>query len=127
VRIGLLGLTFKAGTDDMRASPALDVAALLRQAGAELVGYDPVVPAGADGAQLGGLMIVDDPAEVAKDCDALVILTEWPQFRGLDWAHLATLTRRPLLVDTRNLLDQDVVVRAGFSCRALGTAPRHPR
>jgi len=127
VRIGLLGLTVKAGTDDLRVSPALDVAALLRQAGAELVGYDPAVPAGTKGAQLDGLMIVDDPAEVAKDCDALVILTEWPQFRGLDWAHLATLTGRPLLVDTRNLLDQDVVVRAGFSCHAPGTASRHPR
>jgi UDPglucose 6-dehydrogenase len=57
----------------------------------------------------------------------MVILTEWPQFRLLDWAHLATLTRRPVVVDTRNLLDPDVVVRAGFSCYSLGDAPRHPR
>jgi UDPglucose 6-dehydrogenase len=124
VRIGLLGLTFKAGTDDLRGSPALDVAALLRQAGATLVAYDPEVPGGAD---LGGMVVVDDPTAVAKDSDAMVILTEWPQFRLLDWAHLATLTRRPVVVDTRNLLDPDVVVRAGFSCYSLGDAPRHPR
>jgi UDPglucose 6-dehydrogenase len=124
VRIGLLGLTFKAGTDDLRASPALDVAALLRQAGAQLVAYDPAVPAGTRTAELDGLSVVDDPTMVAKDADALVILTEWPQFRGLDWAHLATLTRVPLIVDTRNLLDPDVVVRAGFSCHSLGAAAR---
>jgi UDPglucose 6-dehydrogenase len=127
VRVGLLGLTFKAGTDDLRASPALDVAALLRQAGADLVGYDPAVPAGTRSDELGGLAVVDDPAMLAKDAEALVILTEWPGFRGLDWAYLATLTRRPLIVDTRNLLDPDVVARAGFSCHPLGAAARHPR
>jgi UDPglucose 6-dehydrogenase len=126
-RLGLLGLTFKAGTADLRASPALDVATLLRQAGAELVGYDPAVPAGSQDAALGGLALVDDPALVAKDADALVILTEWPEFRGLDWAYLATTTRRPLIVDTRNLLDPDVVTRAGFTCYPLGSAPRRPR
>jgi UDPglucose 6-dehydrogenase len=126
-RIGLLGLTFKAGTDDLRASPALDVAALLRQAGADLVGYDPAVSAGARNPALAGVTVVDDPAVLAKDADALVILTEWPQFRTLDWAQLATLTRTALIVDTRNLLDPDVVTRAGFTCHQLGAAPRRPR
>ncbi len=126
-RIGLLGLTFKAGTDDLRASPALDVAALLRQAGADLVGYDPAVSAGARNPALAGLTVVDDPTVLAKDADALVILTEWPQFRTLDWAQLATLTRTALIVDTRNLLDPDVVTRAGFTCHPLGAAPRRPR
>ena len=123
-RIGLLGLTFKSGTDDLRASPALGVAALLRQAGAQLVGYDPAGPAGSRRAELDGLDVVDDPVEVAKDADALVILTEWPQLRGLDWAHLATLARRALIIDTRNLLDPDIVVRAGFTYHPLGGAPR---
>ena len=83
VRLGLLGLTFKAGTDDLRDSPALAVAALLKQAGAELVGYDPALAGGTD---LGPVSVVDDPYQAAKDVDALVVLTEWPDFRSLDWA-----------------------------------------
>ncbi|SER86184.1 UDPglucose 6-dehydrogenase [Lentzea xinjiangensis] len=117
VRLGLLGLTFKAGTDDLRDSPALAVAALLRQAGAELVGYDPALPGGRD---LGPVSVVDDPYQAAKDADALVVLTEWPDFRSLDWARLAGTVRQPVVVDTRNILDPDVIRRAGFTCTSLG-------
>jgi UDPglucose 6-dehydrogenase len=117
VRLGLLGLTFKAGTDDLRDSPALAVAALLRQAGAELVGYDPALSGGTD---LGSVSVVDDPYQAAKDVDALVVLTEWPDFRSLDWARLAETVRQPVVVDTRNLLDPDVIRRAGFTCTSLG-------
>lgn len=119
-RIGVLGLTFKAGTDDLRDSPSLAVTALLRQAGAEIVGYDPAVPAGSTHPDLVGITVVDEPAEAAKDTEALVLLTEWPEFRGLDWAGLAGLTRRPVVVDTRNILDADVLGRAGFTCHSLG-------
>jgi UDPglucose 6-dehydrogenase len=119
-RLGLLGLTFKAGTDDLRDSPALAVAALLRQAGAELVGYDPVVPASASSSELASITVVDDPAASAKDADALVLLTDWPEFRSLDWSELATVVRRPIVVDTRNLLDPDVMQRAGFTYHSLG-------
>ncbi|MET9629217.1 UDP-glucose/GDP-mannose dehydrogenase family protein [Lentzea sp. NPDC006480] len=117
VRLGLLGLTFKAGTDDLRDSPALAVAALLKQAGADLVGYDPALPGGTD---LGPVSVVDDPYQAAKDVDALVVLTEWPDFRSLDWARLAEAVRQPVVVDTRNLLDPDVIRRAGFTCTSLG-------
>lgn len=117
VRLGLLGLTFKAGTDDLRDSPALAVAALLRQAGAELVGYDPALAGGTD---LGPVSVVDDPYQAAKDVDALVVLTEWPEFRSLDWARLAETVRQPVVVDTRNLLDPDVIRRAGLTCTSLG-------
>jgi len=122
-RLALFGLTFKAGTDDLRDSPALEVAALLRQAGADLVGYDPALAA--DGpAQLdpGLLTLVDDPYVAAKDADAVVVLTEWPQFRGLDWARLADAVAAPTLVDTRNLLDPAVLRRAGFSWVGVGRA-----
>ncbi|WP_214403955.1 UDP-glucose dehydrogenase family protein [Pseudonocardia lacus] len=122
-RLALFGLTFKAGTDDVRASPALEVAALLRQAGAELVGYDPglgaVDPAPVDPALV---TVVDDPYVAAKDADAVVVLTEWPQFRGLDWARLAGAVATPTLVDTRNLLDPAVLRRAGFSWVGMGRA-----
>ncbi|WP_158881496.1 UDP-glucose dehydrogenase family protein [Amycolatopsis anabasis] len=120
VRLGLLGLTFKANTDDLRDSPALAVAALLRQAGAELVAYDPVVPPDTLRPELGSVSVVDDPSLVAKDVDALVLLTEWPEFRTLDWPRLAEAARRPIVVDTRNLLDPDVLRRAGFDWIGLG-------
>lgn len=81
-RIALLGLTFKAGTDDLRDSPALAVAALLRQAGADLVGYDPAVPAGTE---VGGVDVVADAYAAAESACAVVVLTEWPEFRALDW------------------------------------------
>ncbi|WP_275293233.1 UDP-glucose/GDP-mannose dehydrogenase family protein [Amycolatopsis sp. La24] len=119
-RVGLLGLTFKANTDDLRDSPAIAVAAMLRQDGADLVAYDPAVPAGTTHPALASINVVEDPELAAKDVDALVVLTEWPQFRTLDWPRLAELTRRPVVVDTRNLIDPDVLARAGFRWYGLG-------
>lgn len=120
VRIGLLGLTFKAGTDDVRDSPALAVAALLRQAGADLTAYDPRLRSDSTSVNLAGTTVVDDPVLAAKDAEALVVLTEWPEFRSLDWARLAAEVTRPIIIDTRNLLDPDVLARAGFSWVGLG-------
>ncbi|MCY7343945.1 MAG: UDP-glucose/GDP-mannose dehydrogenase family protein [Pseudonocardia sp.] len=118
-RIGLLGLTFKAGTDDLRDSPALAVAELLTAEGAELVGYDPACPTGVPGVT-DGISVVDDPLAVAKDAVALVVLTEWPQFRALDWTALGGVIGSPVVIDTRNLLDPDVLRRAGFAWMGLG-------
>ena len=118
-RIGLLGLTFKAGTDDLRDSPALAVAALLRAEGAELHGYDPACPHGVPGAT-DGIAVTDDPLQMAKGAAALVVLTEWPQFRTLDWKSLAGAVDAPIVIDTRNLLDPDVLRRAGFAWIGLG-------
>jgi UDPglucose 6-dehydrogenase len=117
VRLGLLGLTFKAGTDDLRDSPSLAVAALLRQAGAVLVGYDPALGLAAE---LDGIRLVSDPYQAARDVEALVVLTEWPEFRGLDWSRMAELAASPVVVDTRNLLDPDVLRRNGFTWVGLG-------
>jgi UDPglucose 6-dehydrogenase len=120
-RIAVLGLTFKAGTDDLRDSPALAVSALLKQAGADLVGYDPALTQDAGGrGELDAITVVDDPYLAAKDAEALVVLTEWPEFRTLDWAKLATVVSRPIVVDLRNLLDADVLRRAGFEWTGLG-------
>ncbi|HEX7661454.1 MAG TPA: UDP-glucose/GDP-mannose dehydrogenase family protein [Pseudonocardiaceae bacterium] len=121
-RIGLLGLTFKAGTDDLRDSPALAVAALLRQAGAELVAHDPAVGV-RERPELAGIALTDDAAVTAKDTNALVILTEWPHYRTLDWPTLATYMRTPVIIDTRNLLDPATLARAGFAYYGLGTRP----
>ncbi|MBN9101481.1 MAG: UDP-glucose/GDP-mannose dehydrogenase family protein [Pseudonocardia sp.] len=117
-RIGLLGLTFKAGTDDLRDSPSLAVAELLRAEGAELYGYDPACPV--DVPATAGITVVDEPLDMAKDAAALVVLTEWPQFRALDWTALAGVVEAPVVIDTRNLLDPDVLRRAGFAWIGLG-------
>ncbi|MDN5932031.1 MAG: nucleotide sugar dehydrogenase, partial [Pseudonocardia sp.] len=126
-RLLLLGLTFKAGTDDLRDSPALSVAALLRQAGAQLVGYDPGVGAGSTGVAGSLLTVVDDPYEAARGVEAIVVLTEWAQFRSLDWKRLASTAGTALVVDTRNLLDPDVVARAGFTYTGIGRRVRARR
>ena len=123
-RIALLGLTFKAGTSDVRDSPALAVAALLRQAGANLQGYDPAVPVAESPIDGDLVTVVDDPYMAAKDADAVVVLTEWPEFRSLDWARLARVVRRPLVLDTRNLVDPDALRRAGLAWIGVGRVPR---
>lgn len=119
-RIGVLGLTFKAGTDDLRDSPALAVAALLLAEGAELSAYDPACSAGDERPATAGITVVDEPLDAAKDAAALVVLTEWPQFRALDWTALAGVVDGPVVIDTRNLLDPDVLRRAGFAWVGLG-------
>lgn len=113
--LGLLGLTFKAGTDDLRDSPALAVAALLEQEGARLVGYDPCVRA-----DCGPVRVLSSAEEVARGADGLVVLTEWPEFAELDWPALAGAVNRPVIVDTRNLLPVDKVTEAGFRLIGLG-------
>jgi UDPglucose 6-dehydrogenase len=125
-RIGLLGLTFKAGTDDLRDSPALLVAALLAAEGADLIGYDPGVPAAVPG-MTDDLQVTDDPLKVASGAAVLVLLTEWPEFRLLDWGRLAELVERRIVVDTRNLLDADVLRRVGFEVRGIGRRPTRAR
>ncbi|WP_103338967.1 UDP-glucose dehydrogenase family protein [Amycolatopsis sp. CA-126428] len=120
-RIGLLGLAFKAGTGDLRDSPALGVAAELARAGAELTAHDPAVRSVPD---TEAVQVVDDPYLVAKAAAALVVLTEWPEFRDLDWARLAAAADRAVVVDTRNLLDPDVLAEAGFAHIGVGTHPR---
>ncbi|WP_037306213.1 UDP-glucose dehydrogenase family protein [Amycolatopsis orientalis] len=119
VRIGLLGLAFKAGTGDLRDSPALAIARELARGGAILTAYDP----GVDSAGTDLVQVVDDPYLVAKDAAALVVLTEWPEFRELDWDRLAAAAERAVVVDARNLLDPAAVARAGFAHTGLGTDP----
>ncbi|MEJ3658284.1 UDP-glucose/GDP-mannose dehydrogenase family protein [Actinomycetes bacterium KLBMP 9759] len=118
-RVGVLGLTFKAGTDDLRDSPALGVAALLVAEGAEVTGYDPGCPAAVPGVT-DDVGVVDEPMLAAKDAAVLVVLTEWPEFRSLDWAAIGGVMDNRIVVDTRNLLDPDVLRRAGISWVGVG-------
>jgi UDPglucose 6-dehydrogenase len=118
-RIAMLGLAFKAGTADLRDSPALAVAELLAAEGAELTAYDPAVlqsiPGVTDVAR-----IVDDPYEAAKGAAAVVLFTEWPDFRAIDWSKLAEEMDGRVVVDTRNHLDPDMLQRAGILWRGVG-------
>ncbi|MGQ0779026.1 MAG: UDP binding domain-containing protein, partial [Pseudonocardiales bacterium] len=93
--------------------------ALLAAEGADLIGYDPGVPAAVPG-MTDDLEIADDPVKVASGAAALVVLTEWPEFRTLDWGQLAELVQNRIVVDTRNLLDPDVLRRVGFEVRGVG-------
>ncbi|GAA2821360.1 UDP-glucose/GDP-mannose dehydrogenase family protein [Saccharopolyspora taberi] len=122
VRLGLLGLTFKAGTDDLRDSPAMAVARLLAAEGAELVAYDPGLR-GDEPEPTEIMTLVDDPYLAAKGSAGLVLLTEWQEFRALDWSRLAGLLEGPVVIDTRNHLDPDVLRRAGLSWRGVGRRP----
>jgi UDPglucose 6-dehydrogenase len=114
-RIGVLGLAFKAGTNDLRDSPAVAVAELLAFEGAELVAHDPEISR-----PLPGMTVVDSPYEAVRDADAVVLLTEWPQFRALDWARVASAMAGSTVLDTRNHLDADALARAGLVLHGLG-------
>lgn len=119
-RVALLGLTFKAGTNDLRDSPALMIAALLRQAGAELVGFDPALPVSTSHQDLEGIELAADAYAAVAQADAAVVLTEWPEFRTLDWPRIAAVMGTPRVIDTRNLLDRDVLTRAGLTWTGVG-------
>ncbi|MBA8824854.1 UDPglucose 6-dehydrogenase [Saccharopolyspora lacisalsi] len=125
VRLGVLGLTFKAGTDDLRDSPALSVVSLLARHGAELRAYDPALRG--DEPRLEGVAtLVDDPYQAVKGAAGIVVLTEWPEFRELDWSRLAAMLDGSVVVDTRNHLDPRQPQAAGVSWHGLGR-PSPPR
>jgi UDPglucose 6-dehydrogenase len=117
-RIGLLGLTFKAGTDDLRDSPALAIAELLAAEGAEVTGYDPCVPSSDQ--RTGRVRVVDSAYLAAKDASVLVVSTEWPEFAELDWARLADEVRDRVVLDTRGLLSHAGVRPDGFRVHDIG-------
>ncbi|WP_174187793.1 UDP-glucose dehydrogenase family protein [Nocardia barduliensis] len=120
VRLGVLGLTFKAGTDDLRCSPSVDIARLLQREGAEVVAHDPVLHPRADYPELAGIAVTDDPHRVADNASAVLLLTDWPQYRSLDWRGIAAAMRHPILIDTRNLLDRAMATAAGLRWTGTG-------
>lgn len=115
-RITVLGLTFKAATSDTRDSPALAACAELARAGAQVVGYDPQLPS-IDPAvlQQRHVTAVDEPYRAAKAADAIVVLTEWPQFRELDWQAIAHDAPTTVVLDARNVLDAAAVRATGLN------------
>ncbi|MCZ7631673.1 MAG: UDP-glucose/GDP-mannose dehydrogenase family protein [Microthrixaceae bacterium] len=117
-RIAVWGLTFKANTDDLRDSPALKIVSLLLKRGAEVRAYDPGIDPGRS--VMDGLLVVPEMFDATEGADALVVLTEWSQFRRADVERLQESLARSNVVDARNLLDLDALARRGFAVRSIG-------
>ncbi|MFL5908503.1 MAG: UDP-glucose dehydrogenase family protein, partial [Solirubrobacterales bacterium] len=118
-RVALLGLAFKANTDDMREASSLVLAARLEGEGAKVVAYDPVAMERARDL-LPSVEMADSSLAALEGADVVVLVTEWPEFAELDWADVAKRMSNPLLVDGRNFLDPDVVRAAGITYEAIG-------
>lgn len=117
--IGLLGLAFKPNTDDMRDAPSMDIAQGLSSAGAIVRGYDPVAMDVA-APLLPTVQMFKNPYEMAKDCDALIVVTEWNEFKQLDLEKVKGLLKTPVIMDARNIYDPATVRAMGFKYRAIG-------
>lgn len=118
--IGLLGLTFKPDTDDLRDAPALDIIRELIRLGAKVKAFDPIIACDYTHPDLTQVELVDNFQDLAIDCDAILLVTDWKQFQELDFAALATHMKTPILIDGRNLLDSDRLVKAGFYYIGIG-------
>jgi UDPglucose 6-dehydrogenase len=117
--IGLLGLSFKPNTDDMRDAPAVDIANSLISAGAAVRAYDPVAM---DVAKplMPNVQMFSDPYAMAEGCDALMVVTEWNEFKNLDLPCMRDIMRQPVIFDGRNIFDPEMMRRLGYRYRALG-------
>jgi UDPglucose 6-dehydrogenase len=121
-KIGVLGLAFKGGTDDVRESPALDIVQRLLSEGCIVTAYDPaavprtkeIIPKGPQ------MQYVDDPYAAAQDADALLILNDWQEFAELDLAKLHYTLRYPIVIDGRNLYDPATMTKHGFTYLSVG-------
>ncbi|MBC7249666.1 MAG: UDP-glucose/GDP-mannose dehydrogenase family protein [Anaerolineae bacterium] len=117
--IGVLGLAFKPNTDDMREAPSVEIIHLLQNEGAHVRAYDPVAM---DRAReiLTEVTFCKDPYEVAQGCDALIVVTEWNEFKHLDMNWIKQAMRQPVLIDGRNIYDPEEMKALGFTYRGVG-------
>ncbi|NJD28382.1 MAG: nucleotide sugar dehydrogenase [Chloroflexi bacterium] len=125
--VALLGLTFKPGTDDLRDAPSLPIARALLDRGAAVSAADPMPAARRRAAEIvPGLRGVDDAMDALVDADAVGLVTEWPEFRALDWSAAAVVLRGRVVVDGRNALEPDRVTAAGLRYAAFGRGLSEP-
>ena len=118
-KVGVLGLAFKANTDDVRESPAVKVTRMLLKRGAQVTAFDPRAMDNAR-RELSGAGFAESAYEVARGADILVLLTEWDEFKWLDYERVRELMARPLIVDARNCLDPGVLRKLGFTYEGIG-------
>lgn len=117
--VGLLGLAFKPNTDDMREAPSVYLAGMLLREGAKVKGYDPEAM---DNARrlLAEVRLCRDPYDLAEGCDALVVVTDWNEFKQLDLYRIRELMRRPVVVDGRNIYEPRIMKEMGFIYHGMG-------
>jgi UDPglucose 6-dehydrogenase len=118
--IGLLGLTFKPDTDDLRDAPALILIEQLNRLGAKVKAYDPIISQTGMRHGLSGVLVETDAERLADGCDALVLVTEWDQFQNLDYAKMAKFMIHPVIIDGRNFLEPEAMQKAGFQYIGVG-------
>jgi len=119
--IGILGLSFKPNTDDIRSSPAIDIIRALQSEGAKIKAYDPCAMEKTKEV-LDKIRFCKDPYEVAKESDCLLVLTEWDEFKELDFAKIKKSLKRPFLIDGRNIYEPQRMKKLGFNYIGIGRA-----
>ncbi len=124
--LGVLGLAFKGGTDDIRESPALFLVQALLQEGSKVTAYDPAAMDRAQEVMSSGIVFANSAYEAAQCADALLILTEWEEFANLDLNRLRKELKYPIVIDGRNLYDPEVMAAQGFTYYSVGRAASHP-
>lgn len=125
-QLGVLGLAFKGGTDDIRESPAILIVQALLQEGCKITAYDPAAMERAEELTHSGLKFAQSAYEAARGADALLILTEWEEFANLDLARLHQELKYAIVIDGRNLYDPEVMAAHGFTYYSVGRAASHP-
>ena len=123
--IGVLGVTFKANTDDMRDAPSLDIVPALQAAGAKVVAFDPEGMHEA-ARLLPGVTFAKTAYDALTDADVMVVITEWHEFRGLDPRRIKEAMRKPRIVDLRNIFDPDEMRGLGFAYEGIGRPQPRP-
>ena len=114
--VGVLGIAFKAGTDDTRESPAIEVIKRLVAEGATVKAYDPAVTS----LDLHGVDVVDNVYAACEGASAIVVATEWDEFTSLDFDRVSALVAERNIIDARNLLDRDALKQRGFTYQGVG-------
>lgn len=117
--IGLLGLAFKPNTDDMREAASIDIARMLQAEGVMVKGYDPVAMTVA-AKVMPDVILCEDPYELAVKCDAVVVVTEWNEFKHIDLVRMKETMKKPVVIDGRNIYDPEKMDELGFIYRGMG-------
>ena len=124
-RLAVLGLAFKGGTDDIRQSQAIVIIQMLLKEGCSIAAYDPAAIEKTKSSHLfsaEAVTFANDPYQAARDADAVLVLTDWEEFAGLDIARLRSALKYPIMVDGRNLFKPEALAAAGFTYVSVGRA-----
>ena len=118
--VGVLGLSFKPGTDDLREAPSLEIIEILQKEGVHIKVYDPVAMGKAKKLLGKGINFCKDAYQVAKNSDCLILITEWNEFKEIDFKKIRKFMRQPVIVDGRNICDPAEMKKLGFRYVGIG-------